>query len=61
MFFIIAENLAPLGEYINKNFGNIFKLNRVKFAPIMPIHDIESYHVITSCVYSTQEELDALV
>lgn len=58
MFFIIAENLC---EYINKNFGNIFKLNRVKFGPIMPIYYIESYNVIISSGYSTQEELDVLV
>lgn len=50
MFFIIAE-------YVNKNFGNLFKL-----AVITPVntHREDSYYV-KLYGYSTQEELDTLV
>jgi len=50
MFFIIAE-------YVNKNFGNLFKL-----AAITPVntHREDSYYV-KRYGYSTQEELDTLV
>jgi hypothetical protein len=63
MFFIIAQNLAPLGDYLNKKFGNIFKINKYKLSPIMPIDDLESYSITIPEVYSysTQEELDELV
>ena len=63
MFFIIAQSLAPLGDYFHKNFGEIFKftLEKKKFASIIPINDVESYYITIPCGYSTQEELDALV
>jgi hypothetical protein len=63
MFFIIAQSLAPLGDYLNKKFGNIFKINKLKLSPIMPIDDLESYGMTIpeGYSYSTQEELDDLV
>lgn len=65
MFFIIAQTLAPLGDYVNKNFENIFQftLQKKNLVPIIPINDIESYYITISEVYgySTQEELDDLV
>ena len=63
MFFIIAQSLAPLGDYLNKNFGNIFKINKFKLSPIIPIDDLESYSITISFsnIYSTQDELDELV
>ena len=59
MFFIIAQTLVPLGEYIKKNFiMNLYG---------QVIHDIdieigikENCLIIKEC-YSTQEELDELV
>lgn len=65
MFFIIAESLVPLGDYVNKHFGNIFKFTLQKkiLSPIIPINDIESYYITIrqGYGYSTQEELDDLV
>jgi hypothetical protein len=63
MFFIIAQTLSPLGDYLNNNFGNIFKINKIKLSPIMPIVDLESYGITIpeGYSYSTQEELDELV
>jgi|LakMenE01Jun11ns_1017448.scaffolds.fasta_scaffold8681901_1 hypothetical protein len=62
MFFIIAQSLAPLGDYLNRNFGNIFKINKYKLSPIVPVDDLESYNTTPlEYSYSTQEELDKLV
>ncbi len=62
MFFINAETLAPLGEYVNKIFGNLFDFKKFKLAPIMPINAPreDSYHV-NIYGYSTEEELYDLV
>ena len=63
MFFIIAQSLAPLGDYFHKNFGEIFKftLEKKNLPSIMPINDLESYYLTVVSSYSTQEELDDLV
>ena len=63
MFFIIAQSLVPLGDYLNKNLGNIFKINKYNLSPIMPIDDLESNNITLHLryMYSTQEELDELV
>lgn len=63
MLFIIAQSLAPLGDYVNKNFGNIFPFTLQKniLEPIININDIESYYINISYSYSSQEELDELV
>lgn len=60
MFFIIAQSLAPLGEYVNKNFGNLFNFKKFQLAPIMPVNDTDSYYV-KIYGYSTEEELFDLV
>ena len=63
MFFIIAQSLSPLSEYVNKAFPFVFK-RVIRLAPIMPymeIYDSDSYSITILGEYSTQEEVDALV